>query len=243
MKKNSIIMLLIVAVSGLAALVLRSSLYAVGMDSRGLLVPSHFLEILLWILTASVAVFVFFMVRRPSVLEDMERDAFGKVIPAIGCWLLALVLLFWGNSGFTTTFVIVMTMHRILAFLSAVALGYAGYCHIRGQGIFFGCSAVLALFFAVHMVVCYQAWSRNPQMQDYVFALLACALMAIFSYQQAAFCVGIGSRRKLLSSGLMGAYCSCAAASHDACATIYLVSAVWAMTTLLAYPATQKEEN
>ena len=51
------------------------------------------------------------------------------------------------------------------------------------------------LFFLVHIVTRYQLWSANPQMQDYVFALLGAMALMFFGFYEASQAADCGNPR------------------------------------------------
>ena len=63
----------------------------------------------------------------------------------------------------------------------------------------------------LRLVASYQVWSRDPQIQDYIFALLGCLCLTAFFYQQTALEAGLGSKIWRLRFAFLGCYLCCAA--------------------------------
>ena len=67
--------------------------------------------------------------------------------------------------------------------------------------------AFASLVLVVRLVAAYQTWSREPQMMDYIFSLLASLCFAVFTYQQAARGLGMAKNSLWqLRFGLLGGY-------------------------------------
>ena len=222
MKKNCTSAL--VLLSGLGALGLREGLYRAAVDSRGLLVPRHPLEIALWALTGLTLLGVLLL-----IIRGQEPDAFPQSAAGLGSLALAAAVIAAGVST-AGTLPAVGVLHRVFSWLAGAGLALAAYFRWKGKPPVFGCHLAAAAFFAVHGVACYQSWSRDPQMMNYVFSLLGCICLAMFAYQQAAGELGIGSRKTRLFSGWMGIFLCCAAIPRGG--WLYAAGALWMLTCL-----------
>ena len=213
-----------ILLSGLAALGLREGLYRAAVDSRGLLTPLHPLEIALWALTGLTLLGVLLLIR-----GGREPDAFPRSVAGLGTLVLAAAVIAAGMNT-VQTLPAVGALHRVFSWLAGAGLAGAAYFRWKGKPPVFGCHLAAAAFFAVHGVACYQSWSRDPQMMNYVFSLLGCICLAVFSYQQAAGELGIGSRKMRLFSGWMGIFLCCAAIARGG--WLYAAGALWMLTCL-----------
>lgn len=232
MKKNTFWMLPLIPVLGVVGMLLRYFLYQNAVDRRGLLVSAHPLEITLWILVLCTGGILLFCLRDQAG-TGLYEDNFGKSpLAALGCWALSAAVLLTPKATETVPFQVVLNLNHILRFLCAVGLSAVGFHRLRGETPFFGFYAVVALFFASHLIVRYQTWSSNPQLQDSIFAMLGCICMTLFAYQHTAFCVGIGSRRSLLAAGLLGCCFCCVSLPRGEYQPIYLAGIVWMLTNL-----------
>ena len=101
------------------------------------------------------------------------------------------VLAAWTLLSYTT--LVMRTATGILGLAAAVCAAVAGIYAIRGHRThpLFFCPG--ALFFACFLFCRYQQWSAEPELQLYVFQLLAAVLSMISLYQRSALGVNIGS--------------------------------------------------
>ena len=112
---------------------------------------------------------------------------------------------------------------------SLIFLTYARYRGIKPSFFF---HTILCAFLTVHMVSCYRGWSGSPQLLDYVFEMLACVAMMLYAYQQAAFEVELGNRRKTLWLGMVSGFFALAAIPGASSPLLCAGGAIWTLTTL-----------
>lgn len=220
------------AALGVVGLTLRRFLYAFGTDDRGLLVSRHPLSIALWLLTlGSLGYLLFFVYQHPG--SDRYEDNFspspaaalGHLLAALGIGLTVLTCR-PPMEGFLAA------LWGILGILSALGLLLAGFQRLRGDMPFFLTHALVCLFFMVHVVVHYQSWSSDPQLQDYLAPMLGAMGLMFFAYYTAALEAGCGRRRMQMGSGLTaGFFCLVSLAGGDY-PLLYLGCACWALTNL-----------
>ena len=223
---------------GFAAAFLRRALYIQATDIKGLLIRNHPLALILWALVGLAAAFVLLSVRKLGGSNGYEEN-FGKALPT-GYLLLAAVIGITVLSGNTGRMGMGL---RSLGFLCIPALIWGGIDRYRGKMPCFLVHAVLCLFFLLYAVSRYQFWSGNPQMQDYIFELLALLALAMFSYHCAAFETGSGDRRMQLAAGLLSIlFCGATLGRTDTTA-FYAAAMIWAGTDLcrLTPPPEEKE--
>lgn len=241
-QKNSLLLPAVVVLSA-AAWWLRRQLYAVAVDAKRLLVAGHPLEIALWAVVLAGAALVITAVSGKDGSQVYE-DNFAASGPAalghclMGCTVLMMTLLHEVPMDGP-----VETLWKLLGYLSAPAMLWGGLCRLKGRKPFFGIHAGLCMYLLLYLISCYQLWSSNPQLQDYVFELLAAVALVLFSYQCAAFEAGIGSRRKQLATGLL-AVLLCGAANFRAqVPALYAGGFVWALTDLCRLDPPPKQEE
>ena len=211
-----------VAALGAAGFGLRKALYALALDGKNLLVP-HPLTWLLWLVTAAAAVLVLLGLRGRKPAAPGKWSAAFSLIAAAG---IGLTVLLSDPPGAGTLGLI----WKILAVMSFAALGVTAKCRWEGKQPFFLLYAAVCIFFAVHMVSCYQGWSSNPQIQDYVFSLLAGVGLMLFAYQQTACAVGAGRDRLRQGLGLISGFCAIVALSGTGYPLLYAACGIWALT-------------
>lgn len=215
---------------GAAALILRTMLYHTAVDVKGLLVRNHPLAIALTGLTAAVFLLIVLAVRQRKDREDQLSAnlpaAVGHV--AAGAGILATVFTAAPMMGSYLEIA-----WRYLGLAAPVCLLLAGAIRLFGKKPFFLLHVVPCLFFLVHIVTRYQLWSANPQLQDYVFALLAAMGLMLFSYYTAAQEADCGNGRMRLGMGLAAIYLCLAELARSSCPALYLGGLVWVLMELI----------
>lgn len=227
---------------GLVGAGCRFLLYALGMDEKGLLVPGHPAAVLLWVVTAA-AVLAAVLAAMTFREDNKAPDETCRSIPeALGTAVMALgvlsTLLLPENNGIAT----LLRLHRILSVLAFFCLLAAAVFRLMGKPVPFGCYAGAAVFFFVHVVTRYRAWSGNPQMADYLHALGAGLCLSLVSYYETALVVGLGGRRQRFALGILGIFCCVSAAARGEYPALHLCGAVWILSVLLTVrPGESKE--
>lgn len=218
----------------------RFLLYALGMDEKGLLVAGHPASAAMWAVTVlgmagAVAAAVTFRedTMAPDETEKNVPAALGTAVMAVGIFS---TLLLPEENGIA----VLLGLHRLLAVLGAACLTAAAVYRFRGKAAPFGCYAGAAVFFLIHALTRYRAWSGNPQMADYIHALGAGLCLALFSYYETALTVGLGGRRQRLALGTLGIFCCVTAAARGEYPVLHLCGAVWIFTVL--FTARPKKE-
>jgi len=232
-----------VLVLSIAAYILRRALYATAVDAKNLLLPGHPLEVLLCMVVLFGAALIVFTVRKLDGAQDYE-DNFTPSSPAalghalMGCTVLMMALLYQLPLGGTVSLV-----WKVLGILCGPAMIWGGFCRMKGRKPFFGIHAAVCLFLLLYLVSRYQDWSGNPQLQDYVFELLALVCLTLFSYQCAAFEVGTGNRRMQLATGLLALLLCGAANLRAQVPALYFSGLIWTATDLCRLdPPPKKDE-
>lgn len=216
-------------VSGGVLMALRTWLYAAALDEKNLLLAGHPISYGIWLVAA--------LCLGLSLTAALGTGKTGAVpaytsLAGAGDLLLALVMgAFVCTMGESTT--LVQKLCFALGVLSIPALGYTAVCRWKGKPVFFGCFAVVCVFFALYLVANYQTWSSNPQLQDYVFAMLACVSVTLFAYQNAAFCVDGGSETLWRFAGMLAVCFGIAAVAQSQQGLLYGGIALWTLTGLL----------
>lgn len=242
MKEENKYGLLLLAVWALAcgAAFLRRALYIHAVDAKGLLVRNHPLALLLWAVVALGGALILLSVRKLDGSNVYEKN-FGREVPSgyllmaavIGC--MVLLNRFDGMARFAQ-------LLRILGGITVPALVWGGICRYRGKKPFFLIHGVLTVFLLLLLISRYQTWSGNPQLQDYVFDLLALAALVLFGYQTTAFEADRGSRRLQLAAGLLAILLCGAALGRTDMTGLYAAGMVWAATDLCRLTPPEKDE-
>lgn len=221
----------------------RFLLYALGTDEKGLLITGHPAAVLLWVVTAAAvaaAVLAAATFREDNKAPDETRRAIPEALGTILMALGVLSTLFLPEAGGIAT---LLRLHRIFAVLAAACLLTAAVFRLMGKPVPFGCYAGAAVFFFVHVVTRYRAWSGNPQMADYLHALGAGLCLSLFSYYETALTVGLGGRRQRLCLGTLGIFCCIAAAARGEYPLMHLCGAAWILSVLLTVRPGESRES
>lgn len=222
---------------------LRIRLYAVALDAKGLLLRGHPLERGIWITVAVAAVLAVLAARAQKRSDRYEENFAPSAVAALGHFLLAAgigaTVLTCAPGAFGT----LGTVWKVLGLLAAPLLLWAGFCRIRGTVPLFLSYGAVCLFLLVHVMSQYQHWCSNPQLMDYVFALLGNVAMAFFAYYTAAFAAGCANPRMYLISGLLTVLLCAGALSGGTYPLLYLGGLVWALTDLSRLLPPPEEED
>lgn len=229
-RKKGLLLPPVMILLGCIAMVLRRQLYLTAVDHRGLLQRGTILESLLLLLTAAVFGFLFLALKnnRGSTLYEENYTAsipagLGHAAGATGIFLLV-------RYGFFPMSGLVSQLWQILGLAAPVCLILAGILRSMGRKPFFALHVIPCLFLLIHVVGCYRLWSSNPQMQDYLYALLSSLAMVLFSHHTAAFEAGIGNRKWVLGSGLAAVFLCLAELGWTDYPAFYFGCMFWAAT-------------
>ena len=232
-----------VSALGLAALLLRWQLYRTAVDEKGLLPRIHPLSIALLVLTAAVLLLIYITVRKQEEAAVFADRSPRSIPAALGHAVMAGMILTTVLAGSPQTSGYLATVWKYLGMAAFPCLVLAGTDRLRGKKSFFLLHMVPCLFFVVHIVSHYQSWSGDPQMQDYVFALLGAMALMFFGFYTAAMEAGCGSRRMRLGMGLAAIYLCLAETAHSAYPQLYLAGMIWVMTDLHSLGASETAEK
>lgn len=214
---------------GAAGAVLRWQLYALALDEKNLLQPNHPVQWLFGILSAAAAVLMAAAVWKYKA--DPHSEAPGT-LNCVGPFALAaaIALTVLLNRDLQTP---TEKAAYVLGLISALALAAVGVFRILKKQPLFALHGAVCMYFAVHMISRYPAWSSNPQIGDSVFSLLGCVFLALFAYYRSAFDANCGKARMWLATGLAAVYTCAVALAHGEHPALYLGGCVWALSELL----------
>lgn len=216
---------------GIAALAMRKALYATAVDVKGLLVRNQPLGIALTVLTLGVLIRIALAVRKKDGNLYETRPS-ANLPAALGSAAAAAGILVTVRTG---TVIMGSSMESAwygLGLTAAACLLLAGIARLFGKKPLFLLHVAVCLFFVVHIVTRYQLWSANPQLQDYVFALLGAMALMFFGFYTAAGEADCGDERIRLGMGLAAVYLCLAELARSSCPALYLGGAIWVLTDL-----------
>jgi len=201
-------------------------------DEKNLLASGHIAPILLWILSVGLLV-ALFILTRPLVQAPKYSFNFppsllggcGAVVAAVGVLITAVDMLLGGGDPLNT-------LTAVFGILCAVCLTLTGYSRWKGKRLNVLLHCVVCVFFLLLLVCQYRQWSSEPQLQTYVFQLLATVFLMVGAYQRACFDGRMGSRKNYAFFRLAGAYFCFAAIPGSAIWFLYLAVMLWSVTDL-----------
>ena len=212
---------------GAAAFALRILLYGAATDHKHLL-AAHPLGLALSAVTVAAVVLIITGVLR------WNREPVYPLWP--GSWLTMALLQVVGfgsvllEGSFAESRMLLA--RNLLAIGSAVSMVMLVLLRKKGKDPHFLLYGILCLFFAVYMVSCYQGWSRNPQIQDYLYALLGGVGLMLYTYHKTAAAVGFRKEKWMLAIGLLTSYFCFVSLSGTEFPVLYLCSGYWVLTDL-----------
>lgn len=215
--------------AGGLGLVLRMWLYA-GVDEKGLLPAKHPAIILTFILTALVLAVVFLCARRlPPIAKYSLLFPVG-IGRAVGCAVAGAGVLYAGINylNFGGGFGIV-TFAAGLA--GAVAMGFLAVLRLKGGRPSVVLHTLLTVAFMLFTVCNCRIWGTEPQIQVYIFPLLACVFLMLTGYHNAVLDVQKGSRQWLVFFNQAALFCCCLSLTGTN-RFFYLAMIVWLVLDL-----------
>lgn len=210
----------------------RALLFSSGVDHKNLLISGHFSYWILWILSIGVAAVLFFGTRN---LKQATRYSFNFPRSAIAClgtaaaglYLLisSISLLLAPEDDFTT-------LLALAGILAGGALGFLGFCRWEGShpSPLFHCA--VCVYLMLRLVYQYRVWSADPQLQDYLFSLLALIFTLLSCYYSATFAAKEGRRQLHTITHLAAVYCCLVTMPHCEAPLLYVFIALWLFTNL-----------
>ena len=231
-KSNQIKLKSLILCAGFLGAGLRAVLYTTGMDEKGLLITGHWAAAAVLAMTALILCVLIFCCREIRGPES-SRDSFpASAMTALGSLIGAAGFLLAGLGDLKTAS---LNLDRISAWLciaSAAALVYAAVCRFLGNLPFFGAHALVCVSLGLRMVCQYRLWSSDPQLQDYVYYMLAHVGLMLTAYHLSAFDAGFGHHRTLWFLGLAGAYLSLLSLHSCENSLFMLCCGLWALLSL-----------
>ena len=215
-------LMLFSAVLGFGGLGLRYFLYQTAVDEKGLLTAMHPLELGFWAAAVLAALLALFAGRK-------NGPEASEAAPTAAGLLLAAGMIFSqhalrGRSG-------LMTIAWFLLLITGALMAFSAAPGIKKDLLGYLAPVGVCLFFAVYLVASYQQWSSNPQMQDYAAEMLACVILMLYAYQQAALSQSAGSDRARKALSVLAVFFCLSAVPGSETPLLCLGGAAWAMLT------------
>ena len=214
---------LLALLSGLVCAGLRWLLFRNHTDALGLLETGTPVETGIFLLTGLCLV-LFALAARRGWAGENKLAAPGQMLGGLGIFLTALT-----HSGQMAG--PVGTLWKILGLIAGICLIVQGVCTLKKRKVPFLLPLVVCVFFLLHLIDNYRGWSSQPQLQKYLFDLLASLSLTFFSYCDAARKVSLGKPKTRIFAGLCAVYfCLAAIPGTPEFTVLYALCALWALT-------------
>ncbi len=188
-------------------LVLRIWLYS-GVDHKGLLPVGHLGSALAYILTALVFGVLFLCVRQLNPEGEYTRLFPAGFMGAMGCVA--------GASGILAAAVCQYVSGDVLSLLSVIlgfaafgCLGKIGLHRLQGSRPSVYAHMLVTVFLLFYTVGRCRGWGSEPQVQIYIFPLLACIFLMLTGYYQSALGACKNCIRQLVFCSQAAVFCCC----------------------------------
>lgn len=214
--------------SGLLAMMLRASLYATAIDSKGLLIAKHWATWSILILAGLILGILFLVTRKIKAPTD-HSDLFPvSYLQGASSLLLAGVICQRAISSYAIAYDRLNLIAAISGFAAALALLVVGICRMIPKKPSFLFHSIVSIFFALQLVSQYRSWSANPQLMDYCFYLAAFICLMLTAYFLATFEVNMPNGRGLEFTSLAAVFFCCLALPESGDAPMLISCALWA---------------
>lgn len=228
--KQSKLLPLAALVMGLACQIGRWTLYRTAVDATGLLTAGTPLEwgsYALSVLAIGLFAAAVGKLRETEVSSEPILAGLGQLIGGLGLGWTAV-----RYSGEMPG--LLGNLWKILGILSALCLICTAYCTKNGKAPHFLLLLPPCLFWLTHLIDNYRGWSGQPQLQSYLFALLANMAMALFTYYTAAEAAQMGKPRLRVFAGMSAGFLCLAAMlpGPEKTRILFFTSALWAISCL-----------
>lgn len=217
--------LIFAAVAGVAGFLLRSRMYGLYLDEKGLLIPNG-LSTALWGLTAAVIVLAAAFVRfgnRTLPMVPWPLHGAGSIL--FGLAMVTAAVFLPQNS--------LSQLRSVVLFLGAAAgtaMFLGGLMQLWGKPVPYVSRLLSVMFCMVYMICCYRGWSARPQIMDHAFDMLACVSLTLTAYRLCAESAGMAAPKKKTFFSLCTIFLCMTACAVGQCVPLYLGGVCFALT-------------
>ena len=138
----------------------------------------------------------------------------------------------------------------ICGLLAAPCLLFVAYCRSKGYHPSLVFHVAVCVFLMIRLVSLYRTWSADPQLEDFMYQLLAVVFCLLSCYHRAAFDANFGSRREYTFYTLACLYFCCLALPGCSQFPFYIGIGIWMATNLCSLlplygsaPAAEEDPN
>ena len=200
-------------------------LYIAGEDDRGLFPAMH----LSWIaacLVAAAAVALLVYICQPLEGKFRYRQLFHpSTAAAAGNLAAALGFAASGITDILSSGDAYGTVCGVFCLVSGALLLFLAHCSRAGQRPVYWIRAIITVCLMVRLICCFRHWT-DPQLETYLFPLLASVFLMLASYHRTALDAGSGSRKAYVFTSQAAVVLCCGAVLSDSW-LFYLTAAIW----------------
>lgn len=222
-QKNNLLFLGLTGLCGIAAAVLRVLMLSKGLDEKGLLVSGNLYNIGLWVLSIGYLAALIALLRTTGGNGSFQDNFSGCRIRG-GISIAAGALLTVHSLGQITAGQMLVGVFGAVA---GVCMAAAGLCRWQDKHPIPLPHILVCVFFIIRLVLSFQGWSADPQLQDYALQMLACVCLMLFSFHRASCDAGIINRRRTAFFGLAAVYFCLASLSDQTMPLFYFAAGAW----------------
>lgn len=223
--------------AGIIGLALQSWLCS-SADSRGLLPAFHISSVLSLLLLAATLGCCLFALSKTAPAASCGTLFPRSRLAAAGIAMGAIGMLI--SAFFAPAAGILKLLTPICGALAGGALLVTAYCRFQGLRPHCLLHSAVAVFLIVRTMACCQNWGSEPQLQSYLFPLLASLFLLIASYYRAELDV---LPKNILRYGFFSQaalMCCLSSAAHPQ-GLFYLSAAIWLAGDFFALPPARQE--
>lgn len=217
--------LALTALLGMFAGYLRHLMFTTGMDEKDLLIPGHPTAIVLWAVSLGFLAFAYLISRNQTILAPF-RAHFPqcKIRGSMSILGGALVSLYGAKEVLLSQLLV-----GIFAFIAGICMIFTGICRLRGKhpSPMFHCG--VCVFCIIRLVLSFQGWSANPQLQDYVLQLMACISLMMFAFHRASCDANQINPKRTAFFSLCASFFCLASLSDSSLSLLMLGAGLWSV--------------
>lgn len=220
--KNELI-LAISTLLGLAAAFLRHMLLSNALDGKGLLIPGHPITAAMWVLCLGFLAWAAVISRGQTVTASF-REHFPpcKIRGSLSIIGGALTVLYGVFSVLQAQMLV-----GVFGIAAGICMIFTGTCRFHGKhpSPMFHC--LVCVFFIIRLVLSFQGWSADPQLQDYVVQLMACISLMMFAFHRASSDANQMNPKRTAFFSLCASFFCLASLSDPQMRLLFLGTGLW----------------
>lgn len=230
-KRNSSLLLhLVPLILGVLGFCLRLWLYGTGVDEKGLLITSHPANALvLAVLAVGLAFSGLFAMQLPG--RKQSKPFPPSEVGGIGCFVAAAGIVIGNILELKDSRELFTILSFAIGLLAAGCFVLVGLGRRKGQHSSLLSCCITCAYFMIHLVCQYRLWSSEPQLQEYIFPLLASVMLMLCCYYRAQLDIrgkGLGWYVFCNRAALVCCLCALNTGSW----AFYLSMAIWTVADL-----------